>query len=195
MSDFTLTPPAAPPRERNGPSVVVIRRAGVTLTVKDRAPSWVVDLVGRLMGTKPPAHVNAEHDQLNNEGERSAESNQGALFEPNAPRDDGLVSDFLADRTEFAQQFWEPIARLSAAYFRWCSNRGLESLSPYAFSQELRNLKFRQLRSRRIKCGKPACPNCAGPEKGHQTRTWEGLRLKPSDGALAVVAKPSEAAS
>ena len=174
--------------------IVSIKRSGVTMTVKDPPASLALDLFGRIMRDAPSAaSVNASAQGVPGESEQAVSGN---LFESTPPeRDPGLVSGFLADRTESAQQFWEPVARMSTAYLAWCSDRGLEPRSHYAFAQELRNLKFRQGRSRRIKCGNPVCPKCAGPEKGHQLRSWEGVRLKSSDGALALVKKPSEAAS
>ena len=176
--------------------IVSIKRSGVTMTVKDPPASLALDLFGRIMRDAPSGasvHTSAPGRPGTAESEQATSGN---LFE-SAPRerDSGLVADFLVDRTESAQQFWEPVARMSTAYLAWCSDRGLEPRSHYAFAQELRNLKFRQGRSRRIKCGKSACAKCAGPEKGHQLRSWEGVRLKSSDGALALVKKPSEAAS
>jgi len=190
-SSFTLTPPAAAVRapSRSGAVAITIRRAGVTMTVKCPPTSLVLDLATRLMGgALPVASVQADRG--------GGESEQATLFESAArDTDEGLVSAFLADRTESAHQYWEPLARLSSAYLAWCSDRGFEPLSHYAFSQQLRDLKFRQGRTRRIKCGSQVCPKCARSEKGgHQTRTWEGLRLRQSAGGPAlVVPVPSEA--
>jgi hypothetical protein len=158
--------------------------------------SLALDLAERLMsGASQIASV-----QASAQGAPAIESEQqatpGNLFEDAPRQDDGLVYGFLADRTESAQRFFEPVATLTAAYFKFCSDCGQEPLSPYAFGQELRNLKFRQGRTRRIKCGSPVCPKCRSEKGGHQTRTWEGVRLRQSAaGPALVVPVPSEAAS
>lgn len=187
-SSFTLTPPAAAPRAPSrGAFVLTIRRGGVTMALRCPPASLALNLAERLMsGTVTSVQASAQADR----GGAESEQFESAARET----DEGLVSDFLIERTESAQQFWEPVATLSAAYLKWCRDRGQEPLSPCAFGQELRNLTFRQGRSRRIKCGKSGCPKCAG-RGGHQERTWEGLRLKTSDGAALALVKPSEGAS
>jgi hypothetical protein len=197
-SSFVLTPPPAPASRsssRIAASVVTVKRRGVTVAVRHPDSVLILALIDRVLDSGlsgASVQTSTEHRAGGGPIEHEA---PGTLFEDAPQRDDGLVSAFLADRTESAHQFWEPLGRLSSAYLAWSSDRGIEPLSHYAFSQQLRNLKFRQGRTRRIKCGSPVCPKCARSEKGgHQTRTWEGLRLRQSAGGPAlVVPVPSEA--
>src|ERR1035441_5185536 len=107
MSDsFTLTPPAAAPRApaRNGAVAIIIKRSGIIMTVKCPPASLALTLAERLMsGASPVASVQA-FAQADRGG---GESEQANLFESAAREtDEGLVSAFLAERTESAPQFW-----------------------------------------------------------------------------------------